>query len=367
VLGKLSDVTAERREEEARQSQAEYQALVTAAVHHPEHFEIARAEVGAFAERLRGDVATVDAATRQQLLVSVHTVKATTRAYEMTTTTGRLHELEAALAVGDVSVRPRVVQVVLGLDAQFDQVGRILAGREGAETARVERRGLGALADEVAKLDGGARLARGLRALLLQPLASELSGLESVVGGTASDRGKVVRLEVNVGSLRVDRDRLRSLLAAMPHLARNAVAHGIEEPDARLDAGKHPEGCVRLGAELDASQSHLRLWLEDDGAGVDCQRLSESLAARGHAVELESDADVLAALCLPEVSTAAQADAHAGRGVGMSAVAAEVEMLGGRLSLQTSRGKGTRFTIELPVDEADPIAVSEFLAVSDAA
>ena len=368
VLGKLSDVTAERREEEARQSQAEYQALVTAAVHHPEHFETARAEVRAFADRLRSESSDIiDEHARQQLLVSVHTVKATTRAYEMSSTTTRLHDLEARLATGDVSVRDVVVRTVVALEEQFMQVGRLLEGQRGAETAKVERRGLNALADQVSRLEGGGRLAQGLRALLLQPLAAELGGLESAVCGTAADRGKVARVELDVGRLRVDRERLRALLSTVPHLARNAVAHGIEDPDARMDAGKHAEGCVRFGAALDSKDASLRLWIEDDGAGVDRERLAAQLEARGLSMPLHDDDEVLAALCVPEVSTAEQADMHAGRGVGMSAVAAEVEKLGGRLSLQTTPGQGTRFMIHLPVDRADPIAVSEFPALSDAA
>ncbi len=368
VLGKLSDVTAERREEEARRSQAEYQALVTAAVHHPEHFEVARVEVRALAERLRHESAEIfDARARQRLLIAVHTVKATTRAYEMSATTMRLHELETRLASGDVSVRELVVRTVLALELQFEEVGRLLDGDSGAETAKVERRGLGALADQVARLDGGARLAQGLRALLLQPLAAEVGGLEAIVRGTAADRGKVVRVDVDVGSVRIDRRRLGALLSTVPHLARNAVAHGIEDPDVRMDAGKHPEGCVRFGAELDPAGRSLRLWLADDGAGVDRQRLGAQLEARGLSMPLNDDEEVLAALCLPEVSTAVQTDMHAGRGVGMCAVAAEVETLGGRLSLQTTLGHGTCFTIELPVDAADPIALSELPAMRDAA
>lgn len=353
VLGTLRDVTAQRREACARQQRADYQALVTAAVHHPEHFEIARAEVAAFARGLHGETE----AELQQLLISVHTIKATTRAYLMEATTTLLHELESRLSAGDGSVREDVVAAVDELDAQFSEVARLLGAQDVGEMVKVDRRALGALTAEVGRLEGGEALARGLRALLLQPLEPELRGLAAIAEGTAADRAKEVRVEVEAASVRVDRMRLRSLLAVLPHLVRNAVAHGIELPGTRVQAGKPETGRILVRASLD--DGCLRLVVEDDGAGVDRERLAQTLTARGQAMPLRTDADVLAALCLPEVSTAEETDAHAGRGVGMSAVAREIETLGGRLSLSSTPGEGTRFSIALPIDRADPVAVRE--------
>ncbi len=370
VLGKLRDVTAQRREESAKQQRAEYQALVTAAAHHPEHFQIAREEIGAFARALGGavqDAAGETDGTRQQLLISVHTVKATTRAYQMEATTSLLHGLEARLAGGDATVRSAVVTAVLELDAQFSEVARLFGAHDAEQVAKVDRQALGALSAEVARLEGGARLAWGMRALLLQPLASELGGLESIARGTAGDRGKQVRVEVDAGSLRVDRLRLRALLAVLPHLVRNAVAHGIECPQARVQAGKPPSGLIRVRGTVEQDGGCLRLVVEDDGAGVDRDRLASRLEAQGHGMPLRTNDDVLAALCLPEVSTAEEADVHAGRGVGMSAVAKEVATLGGRLSLSSVRGQGTGFTIDVPVDRDDPLAVIDVSLARDAA
>ena len=359
VLGTLRDVTAERREAKATQARAEYQALVTAAVHHPEHFEVARAEVAAFAHGLQHEPANCGEVQRQQLLISVHTVKATTRAYQMDATTTALHELEARLAARDETVRDEVLAAVRELDAQFSEVARLLGAQDVGQVSKVDRRALGALSSEVARLEGGASLARGLRALLLQPLQPELAALAAIARGTAGDRAKEVRVEVEAAEIRVDRLRLRSLLAVLPHLVRNAVVHGIELPAARVQAGKSRTGLVRVRASLDEDGAELRLVVEDDGAGVDRERLGALLEARGHERGLRTDADVLAALCLPELSTAEETDVHAGRGVGMSAVANEIAKLGGRLLLSTARGEGTRFTMALPIERADPVAVRE--------
>ncbi len=367
VLGKLRDVTAERHEACARQQRAEYQALVTAAVHHPEHFEIARAEIDSFAEALRAGEEDASDAARQQLLISVHTVKATTRAYQMDATTSLLHGLEARLAGGDATVRSEVVAAVLELDSQFAEVARLLGVHDVGQLAKVDRRALGTLTYAAARLEGGASLAWGLRALLLQPLKSELGGLDSIARGTAGDRAKEVRVEVDAGSLRVDRLRLRSLLAVLPHLVRNAVAHGVERPDARVQAGKPRTGRIRVRASVEDDGGCLRLIVEDDGAGVDREHLAAVLESRGQDMPLRTDDDVLAALCLPELSTAEEADVHAGRGVGMSAVANEIEKLGGRLSLFSILGQGTRFTIDVPIDRHDPVAICDGPTVADAA
>jgi two-component system chemotaxis sensor kinase CheA len=133
------------------------------------------------------------------------------------------------------------------------------------------------------------------------------------------------------------------------HLVRNAVSHGIETADARLAAGKRPDGTIVLTAAT--AGDIVRIDIADDGAGVDSTAVVARAQAAGWPVPPAppDPATLLSLLCAPGFSTRDESDRASGRGVGLSVVRAAVDELSGTLRLETEKGTGTRFVIELPV------------------
>jgi two-component system, chemotaxis family, sensor kinase CheA len=169
------------------------------------------------------------------------------------------------------------------------------------------------------------------------PLGSITSPLPRAVRDLAVAEGKEVDLEITGAETQLDRVLLDGISEALGHLLRNAIAHGIEPPDARERAGKPRRGRLELHAEPRGGQVAIEVF--DDGRGVAADALAEA-ARRGSLV------DVLAE---PGFSTAEGVSAVAGRGVGLDAVKRQVESIGGSLAIDTDPGAGTRTTLLLPV------------------
>jgi two-component system chemotaxis sensor kinase CheA len=166
--------------------------------------------------------------------------------------------------------------------------------------------------------------------------------------------GKTIAFEVSGQEVRIDRSLLEALMDPLLHMLRNAVDHGLEPRDARLAAGKPPDGQVRIRLERRAS----RLWLcvEDDGRGLDPRALKSAAIERGlvtpgEAARLDDD-EAFQLVTLPGFTTAAAETEVSGRGVGMDVVRSAVEAVGGRLRIHAAPGRGTRFELLLPAGVA---------------
>lgn len=185
----------------------------------------------------------------------------------------------------------------------------------------------------------------------MRPFADVLGGQARMVRDLGRSLGKQVRLEVEGEKTQVDRDVLERLEGPLMHLLRNAVDHGIEQPEQRLMAGKAAEGCIRLRASHRAGQ--LVLEFSDDGAGVDLSRLRQSVAQRGlssaDTVARLSEEELLAFLFLPAFSLRDTVTEVSGRGVGLDAVQHMVRELRGTIELTQRTGEGCRFLLEVPL------------------
>ncbi|MCR8526354.1 ATP-binding protein, partial [Escherichia coli] len=131
-------------------------------------------------------------------------------------------------------------------------------------------------------------------------------------------------------------------------MLRNAVAHGLESPDARRKAGKADEGSIRVVVRREGSEVVLQV--SDDGGGLNREAIRARAIERGllreNAVLGDSDLDVM--ILEPGFSTAQTVSRLAGRGVGMDVVASEVRQLGGSLDIASTPGQSTTFTLRLP-------------------
>jgi len=163
--------------------------------------------------------------------------------------------------------------------------------------------------------------------------------------------GQELRVEVDGGETQLDRELADALLDPLLQLARNAVAHGLEAPDARERAGKPREGVLYLAAE--ATAGSLTLLVEDDGAGVDLAEVRRKAIERGvlakESASTVDDARLLAFLFRPGFSTRKRTDLLAGRGVGLDVALAAVHRAGATLRLRTRTGHGLAATISVPV------------------
>ncbi|MCC6645665.1 MAG: hypothetical protein IT374_08860, partial [Polyangiaceae bacterium] len=161
---------------------------------------------------------------------------------------------------------------------------------------------------------------------------------------------KQIRVVVSGGDQEVDRSVLEALFDPVLQIAQNALAHGVELPAARVAAGKPREGLLSLAATFD--RDRLRLTIEDDGAGVDVERVRERALSSGvvpREVAEHADVDALLDLLfLPGFTTRAQADVLAGRGLGLDVAHAAVRRRGGAMRLTTRPGRGVTVTIDLP-------------------
>jgi two-component system chemotaxis sensor kinase CheA len=194
------------------------------------------------------------------------------------------------------------------------------------------------------------------RALELRttPLARIVDPLPRMAREIARRLGKQVELSIEGAEIELDRSILDRLSDPLVHLVRNAVGHGIEMPSVRAQAGKNEIGQVVIDARR--VKDTIRISTRDDGAGIDLDRVRERAVDAGVvSADLAEDLspEQLAALVFQAgVSTADSISELSGRGVGMDAVRATIESLGGQVEIATQRGLGTTTTMVVPITAA---------------
>ncbi|WP_257450926.1 chemotaxis protein CheA [Archangium lipolyticum] len=161
--------------------------------------------------------------------------------------------------------------------------------------------------------------------------------------------GKLVRLEVSGEDVEVDTTVAELIRDPLTHLVRNAMDHGLERPEVRQERGKDPTGTLALRAFHEAGT--IVIQVAEDGAGLDRDRITARACERGllGPDEQRSDADLFALIFEPGFSTAERITELSGRGVGMDVVKRNVESLRGTISVDTSPGQGTTFSLRLPL------------------
>lgn len=194
-------------------------------------------------------------------------------------------------------------------------------------------------------------LQEGVMKTRMQPMASLWGKLPRIVRDVAVQCGKRVRLDTEGAETELDRTLIEAVKDPLVHILRNAVDHGIEEPDARQAAGKNVEGRLLLRAFHE--NGLVVLEIIDDGRGMDQERIKAKALERGliseDALARLSEREVLAFIFHPGFSTAAKVTNISGRGVGMDVVRTNVERIGGTVELLSRFGAGTTVRIKLPL------------------
>jgi chemosensory pili system protein ChpA (sensor histidine kinase/response regulator) len=192
-------------------------------------------------------------------------------------------------------------------------------------------------------------LQQDLMRVRMVPFSSVSERLYRVVRQSAKEVDKRVNLDIRGGGVEIDRSVLERMAAPFEHLLRNAVVHGIEPRDQRAESGKTDTG--ELLVEVRQEGNEIVLVFSDDGQGLNTERIRDKARAVGliGGDEELGDARVADLIFQPGFTTASEVTELAGRGFGMDVVRAEAGGLGGRVSVDSTRGKGTRFTINLPL------------------
>ena len=243
------------------------------------------------------------------------------------------------------------------LDRFLSTVGEVILTTSQLRTA-AETNGIG----QDARVSGGfdqmdrvvGELKRRALALRTTPLLRVMENLPRVAREVATRSGKRVEVTLAGAELELDRSILDRLYDPLVHLVRNSVDHGLEGPEARVQAGKSEVGNLRI--EATREKDAIRIAVSDDGAGINLGLMRERAVAAGllHPTLAEDlPPEEIAQLAFhPGLSTAAQVSDISGRGVGMDAVRSTLESLGGAVWLETRPGVGTTALLRVPIAAA---------------
>jgi chemosensory pili system protein ChpA (sensor histidine kinase/response regulator) len=217
------------------------------------------------------------------------------------------------------------------------------------------------MGDTDAALQQQARISRDVQQELMRVRAVPFSNLNErlyrIVRQTARELGKKAELEISGSEVELDRSVLDRISAPLEHMLRNALVHGIEDPAARVAAGKPESG--RIGVVLRQESNEIALVFSDDGAGLNLEALRRKGTQMGLLpTEREpTEAEIAHLIFASGLSTAEKLSELAGRGVGMDVVKNDITSIGGRVDIVTTRGGGTTFTVYLPLTLAVTQAV----------
>ncbi len=238
---------------------------------------------------------------------------------------------------------------------RFQELTRMMAEsvNDVATVQRTLQRSLETAEDQLAVQ---ARLTRDLQDDLLRTRMVEFEGLSDrlyrVVRQAGKETGKQVRLDIVGGATEVDRGVLERLTGAFEHLLRNCISHGIEMPDVRVASGKDPAGLVTVALRQEGNE--VAIEFRDDGAGLNLPGIRKRAVATGLLQEGQTvtDAELAQFIFMPGFSTFDKVTELAGRGIGMDVVRSEINAMGGRIETATSAGRGTSFTLIVPLTTA---------------
>ncbi len=246
--------------------------------------------------------------------------------------TARLRELEAGIAP---ALRGALSQLAKELDAKDEVHGRLDSIDEQLHDA------LG-------------RLQQGALELRVVPIDTVFKRLPRSVRDLAQSLGKRVRFEMSGQDVRIDKAMVEVLLDPLVHMVRNSLDHGIELPEEREAAGKPPTASLHLRAHQRGG--HVVVEVSDDGRGIPTELVRKRAVERGlvsaAGAERLGDEAVLDFIFAAGFSTAARVTETSGRGVGMDVVKTNVSRAGGSVKVTSRPGRGTVFTLTVPLSAA---------------
>lgn len=259
---------------------------------------------------------------------------------------------EPSHAAGVETLAAQTLRVPVDLLEQLmTLVGELVLTRNQLlQSARqLQQRGLEAPLRRLNQITG--ELQEGVMKTRMQAIGRAWSKLPRLVRDLGRELGKELDLVMQGGETELDRQVLELIKDPLTHMVRNAADHGLEPPAERRRQGKPATGTITLDAFHDGG--HIIIEVGDDGRGLDCDRIARKAVERGLATAAEiaglSESQIQQFIFHPGFSTAEQVSAVSGRGVGMDVVRTNIEKIGGSIEIRSARGRGSRFTIKIPL------------------
>jgi len=194
-------------------------------------------------------------------------------------------------------------------------------------------------------------LIMGMRML---PISYVFDRYPKLVRDIAKTLGKKVKLEMDGGDTKLDKNMIEMLADPMIHIMRNSLDHGVETPDIREQKGKNPVGLVTLKAY--AQSDRIIIEIVDDGAGINVEKVASKVLEKGlmtpEQIDALSEKEMAELVLLPGLSTADAITEFSGRGVGMDVVKKSIEGFGGSIGITTKANEGTVITLAIPMSLA---------------
>ncbi|MDB5597806.1 MAG: hybrid sensor histidine kinase/response regulator [Hyphomicrobiales bacterium] len=191
----------------------------------------------------------------------------------------------------------------------------------------------------------------GVMRARMQPIGRLFGTMPRLLRGLSRQLGKKINLETEGASTELDRQLIELVREPLMHMIRNCADHGLESEAERIACGKTPTGTIRLSASHEAG--HIKIIVFDDGRGLNVGRIADRVRRRGLATEQElarmGSEDICRFIFAPGFSTSTEITTISGRGIGLDVVRDSIEAIGGTVSIATVAGRGTTFTLKIPL------------------
>jgi len=209
---------------------------------------------------------------------------------------------------------------------------------------------IGALSDEIEELTLRARL---------QPIGTVFDKYPRLARRLQASADRSLELRIQGRDVQIDRTILEAITDPITQLVRNAVVHGIETAESRMQAGKRPTG--RLDLRAHAEDRYVHIEISDDGAGIDPARVRAKAVEMGligaDEAQRLSHADTMRLIFAPGFSLSAEVTRLSGRGVGLDVVKTNLESVGATIQVESRVGRGTTFTLRIPATLSYPLSL----------
>lgn len=235
------------------------------------------------------------------------------------------------------------------LDKLIDMVGELVISAAAANLRAKQTGDLAMLEANAAVINLVEATRDSALQLRMVPIGSIFSRFQRVVHDVSRELGKEINLRIFGAETEVDKSVVEKIGDPLLHLVRNAIDHGIESPQSRIEQGKPAQGVLQLNAYH--SSGSIVIEVSDDGAGLNREKILIKAIERGliKANAIPTDQAIYACIFEPGFSTASEISNLSGRGVGMDVVKRNITELRGEISIESNAGKGTTLRIYLPL------------------